>query len=215
MGYLDKSTITVDAVLTKQGRKLLAGGEGLNIRWFTLHDVGINYTTWNPAHLSGSANFGDAIEGLPQLEALPHAEYLYRSRLYTAQRGTTRLPVLLTTPQREDEFFSDEPITITVSTRLAPEETQYHLIIPDRSIIRCSSHSMVPIAGVANQFVNSANIPFAVMCSGAGPFTIVAEPDGLARTIPITVIGQLTGAYKTLFIDVPANLLEQDNTDLT
>ena len=123
--------------------------------------------------------------------------------------------MLLTTPNRTDEFFSTEPIAVTVSTRLAPEETQYHLIIPDRSIIRCSSHTMTPIAGVSTQFVNSANIPFAVMSSGAGPFTLVAEPDGVARTIPITLVGQLTGAYKTLFLDVPANLKEFANTDLT
>jgi hypothetical protein len=214
MGYLDKSTVTVDAILTKQGRKLLADGVGLNIRWFTLHDVGINYTLWNPNHTSGSAFYGEAIEELPQLEALPHAEYLYRSRIYTAQRGTTRLPVLLTTPQRTDTFFSDEPLTIIVSTRLAPEETEYHLVIPDRSIISCVSHTMVPVAGVTEQFVNEANIPYAVMSTGASPFKIVAEPDGVARTIPITLVGTKTGAYKTLFIDVPANLLEYENTDL-
>ena len=39
MGYLDNSTIVVDAVLTKQGRKLLALGQGLNISYFTLSDT--------------------------------------------------------------------------------------------------------------------------------------------------------------------------------
>ena len=31
MGYLDSTTVTVDAILTKQGRKLLAQGNALNI----------------------------------------------------------------------------------------------------------------------------------------------------------------------------------------
>ena len=36
MGYLDNSTVVVDAILTKEGRKLLATGNALNIRYFTL-----------------------------------------------------------------------------------------------------------------------------------------------------------------------------------
>jgi len=43
MGYLDGSTITVDAVLTKQGRKLLAQGQSLGIQGFCLSDTGIDY----------------------------------------------------------------------------------------------------------------------------------------------------------------------------
>ena len=36
MGYLDNSTIVVDAVLTKEGRRRLANGQGLDIRFFSL-----------------------------------------------------------------------------------------------------------------------------------------------------------------------------------
>jgi len=96
MGYLDKSAVTVDAILTKQGRKLLAQGQGLNITHFSLHDNGVDYTTWNPDHPSGSAYYGEAIEGTPQPEALPSAEYLYKNRLVSYERGTTRLPVINT-----------------------------------------------------------------------------------------------------------------------
>ena len=61
MGYLDNSTIVVDAILTKHGRKLLASGQGLNIQYFTVSDTGIDYTLWNPDHPSGSAYYGEAI----------------------------------------------------------------------------------------------------------------------------------------------------------
>ena len=38
MGYLDKTTITVDAILTKKGRELLAkGSEFFNITQFYLN----------------------------------------------------------------------------------------------------------------------------------------------------------------------------------
>ena len=44
MGYLDKTTITVDAILTKKGRELLAqGSEFFNITQFALADDEIDY----------------------------------------------------------------------------------------------------------------------------------------------------------------------------
>ena len=44
MGYLDNSSITVDAVLTKKGREILKDGKNLNITSFTLSDSGVDYT---------------------------------------------------------------------------------------------------------------------------------------------------------------------------
>jgi len=54
MGYLDKSIITVDAILTKKGRELLARGDGsFKITQFALADDEIDYTLYNPSHPSG------------------------------------------------------------------------------------------------------------------------------------------------------------------
>ena len=50
MGYLDNSSITVDAVLTKKGREILKDGGNLNITSFTLSDTGVDYTLWNTDH---------------------------------------------------------------------------------------------------------------------------------------------------------------------
>ena len=79
MGYLDNSSITVDAVLTKKGREILKDGGNLNISSFTLSDTGIDYTLWNPDHPSGSAFYGEALENLPGLESSVHAEYNLRN----------------------------------------------------------------------------------------------------------------------------------------
>ena len=92
MGYLDNSTIVVDAVLTKQGRKLLALGQGLNISYFTLTDTGIDYSLWNPDHPSGSAYYGEAIENLPNLEALPNSAYFMRNNLLSLSRDVKAMP---------------------------------------------------------------------------------------------------------------------------
>ena len=45
MGYLDNTSITVDAILTNKGRELLAqGGTSFNITQFALGDDEIDYT---------------------------------------------------------------------------------------------------------------------------------------------------------------------------
>ena len=94
MGYLDNSSITVDAVLTKKGREILKNGGNLNITSFTLSDTGVDYSLWNPDHPSGSAFYGEAIENLPQLEASVHAEYNLRNRLITLNQNTVAIPAL-------------------------------------------------------------------------------------------------------------------------
>ena len=92
MGYLDNSTIVVDAVLTKEGRQRLSQGNGLNITHFTLSDSGVDYRLWNPDHPSGSAYYGEAIENLPSLEAIPRGEFYMRNKLITLGPNVTGLP---------------------------------------------------------------------------------------------------------------------------
>ena len=59
MGYLDNSIVTVDAILTKKGRELLARGDGsFKITQFALADDEIDYTLYNPSHPSGSSFYG-------------------------------------------------------------------------------------------------------------------------------------------------------------
>ena len=92
MGYLDNSTIVVDAVLTKEGRQRLAQGNSLNISYFSLSDSGVDYRLWNPDHPSGSAFYGEAIENLPSLEAIPRSEFYMRNKLITLSQDITGLP---------------------------------------------------------------------------------------------------------------------------
>ena len=95
MGYLDNSSITVDAVLTKKGREILKNGGNLNITSFTCTDTGVDYRLWNPDHPSGSAFYGEAIENLPMLEASQHAEYNLRNRLISLNQNTVAIPALV------------------------------------------------------------------------------------------------------------------------
>lgn len=95
MGYLNNGIITVDAILTKKGRELLARGDGdFKITQFALSDDEIDYTLYNSSHPSGSAFYGEAIEALPTLEAFPDESQIMKYKLTTLPRGTARLPVI-------------------------------------------------------------------------------------------------------------------------
>jgi hypothetical protein len=95
MGYLDNSIVTVDAILTKKGRELLAKGDGsFRITQFALSDDEIDYTLYNPQHPNGSSFYGEAIENLPLLEAFPDETQIMKYKLTTLPRGTAKLPIL-------------------------------------------------------------------------------------------------------------------------
>ena len=95
MGYLSNAVVTVDAILTKKGRELLARGDGsFKITQFALADDEIDYTLYNPNHISGSAYYGEAIEAMPLLEAFPDENQIMKYKLATLPRGTAKLPIL-------------------------------------------------------------------------------------------------------------------------
>ena len=94
MGYLDGSTITVDAILTGEGRKKLANGAGLGITKFSLGDDGVDYKLWNVNHASGSSYYGEAINDLPNLEAITDSHVGMRYHLLTMDRDRVFLPNL-------------------------------------------------------------------------------------------------------------------------
>ena len=95
MGYLNNQVVTVDAILTKKGRELLAKNDGsFQITQFALSDDEIDYTLYNPTHPSGSAFYGEAIDNMPLLEAFPIETQIMKYKLATLPRGTAKLPVL-------------------------------------------------------------------------------------------------------------------------
>ncbi len=95
MGYLNNQVVTVDAILTKKGRELLAKNDGsFRITQFALADDEIDYTLYNPTHPSGSAYYGEAIANMPLLEAFPDESQIMKYKLATLPRGTAKLPVL-------------------------------------------------------------------------------------------------------------------------
>lgn len=119
MGYLNNSIITVDAILTKKGRELLARGDGsFKITQFALSDDEIDYTLYNPVHPSGSALYGEAIENMPLLEAFPDETQIMKYKLTTLPRGTSKLPVL-------DIGYSSVTLKQGASLAITPQTLNY------------------------------------------------------------------------------------------
>ena len=119
MGYLNNSVVTVDAILTKKGRELLARGDGsFKITQFALADDEIDYTLYNPQHPSGSALYGEAIENMPLLEAFPDETQIMKYKLTTLPRGTSKLPVL-------DIGYSSISLKQGASLALTPQTLNY------------------------------------------------------------------------------------------
>lgn len=119
MGYLDNSIVTVDAILTKKGRELLARGDGsFRITQFALADDEIDYTLYNPSHPQGSAYYGEAIEAMPLLEAFPDETQIMKYKLTTLPRGTAKLPIL-------DLGFSAIRLKQGASLAITPQTLNY------------------------------------------------------------------------------------------
>ena len=119
MGYLNNQVVTVDAILTKKGRELLAKNDGsFRITQFALADDEIDYTLYNPNNEKGSAYYGEAIDNMPLLEAFPDGNQMMKYKLATLPRGTAVLPVL-------DLGYSSISLKQGASISITPQTLNY------------------------------------------------------------------------------------------
>ena len=215
MGYLDNSTIVVDAVLTKQGRKLLALGQGLNISYFTLTDTGVDYSLWNPDHPSGSAYYGEAIENLPNLEALPNSAYFMRNNLLSLSRDVKAMPYITLNAAGIGQAASytwDEGSapTLGINIRIenvTSETVGWQMVVPDSSLIDVGGPwTQSAIGGNVQQYLNEQEISNAVVyeaSAGTNSIEIDRVNTTTTRTLLLTFISKSTGAYKHYNLTMP------------
>ena len=137
MGFLNNTAVTLDAILTRKGRELLARGDGtFKITQFALSDDEIDYTLYNPNHPSGSGFYGEAIDNMPLLEAFPDETQVMKYKLVTLPRGTARMPVLdigySSISFKQGTAFSIRPQTLNyLSQTQAYETSGYTFTISD------------------------------------------------------------------------------------
>ena len=114
MGFLDNTSITVDAILTKKGRELLSRGQNeFRITKFALADDEIDYNLYDTSHPNGTNFYSAVIENMPLLEAFVDENQLMRYKLSTLPKETNKLPILeLPSPSLS---FNGAGITSTIS----------------------------------------------------------------------------------------------------
>jgi hypothetical protein len=127
MGYLDNSSITVDAVLTKRGRELLSknnnngnGSSKFQITMFALGDDEIDYSLFNESHPNGTQYAAEAIENMALIEAIPNGLYSMNSKLITLGRGSNSIPYIVPSVDSvgaNGTFIQGDAITFSGQTK--------------------------------------------------------------------------------------------------
>lgn len=236
MGYLDGSSVTVDAILTNKGRELLAAGGTLRITKFALSDDEIDYDLWNSAHTLGTNYYGAVIEGMPVLEALPDETQMLRYKLVTLPKDVIGIPVISVSPA-SILFTSLQQQTVVVPATLnltgGNSTLGYTAILSDDTV---ATLEVAPDGGLASFTQAGTNNTLADVQSQANvsgvtsflddevtgittagktivktgtKFVVKAKPINGPRTkrALLTIIGNETGGFKTISIQVdPTNL---------
>jgi hypothetical protein len=208
MGYLNNSAITIDAILTKKGRELLARGrDEFKITQFALADDEIDYDLYNPEHPNGSAFYGAAIENMPILEALPDETQMMKYKLVTLPKGTARIPVV-SVAQNAIILQANQTTIIkpdTVNFAGGNRQFGYTVILSDSDAAEIRVTQGLGRAGAAAtvpQFIGDNEAAQSVTVSGV-EFEIVAKEQYDANaTATIIVIGNETGGRTTIDLTV-------------
>ena len=214
MGYLDNSTIIVDAVLTKKGREALARQDGsFRITQFALGDDEIDYTLYNPTHPSGSAYYGQAIENMPLLEAFPDEQQIMKYKLVTLPRGTAKMPILdlgytaitlkqgaslAITPQTlnylgEGQLFETSGYTATIGdVRTMASFTATGIDTPaanaaNQTVTLGTSVSKTIVGTSINLKATTVNTLFGSNSALYTTITVTGRDSGARLTIPVTI----------------------------
>ena len=215
MGYLSNTVVTVDAILTKKGRELLARGDGsFKITQFALADDEIDYTLYNPNHTSGSAFYGEAIEAMPLLEAFPDETQIMKYKLTTLPRGTAKLPILDLgyaairlkqgasldiTPQTlnylgSSQTFESSGYTATIAdARVLNSFNGVGVNTPDATALNSTTTlgtnvSKTVIGTSINLTATTVNTLFGSNTQLQTTITIIGRDSGARVTIPVTII---------------------------
>jgi hypothetical protein len=203
MGYLDNSSVTVDAILTLKGRELLAqGSSAFNITQFALGDDEIDYRLWNPEHPLGTSFYGAAIESLPITEAIPDETQALRFKLLTLPKQSVAIPVI-SVGNTSITLNANASATINPNTTLSGNsQFGYTAILSDSTVATLTV--LQPLANTNIQPVQIGYNQDAQSISAVGfAFEITGKVNTVSdKTATITIIGNETGGSVTINLTV-------------
>ena len=215
MSFLNNQLVTIDAVLTKKGRELMARNDGsFQITQFALADDEIDYTLYNPNHPSGSAFFGEAIEKMPLLQAFTDETQNLKYKLVTLPRGTSKLPVLnlgyTTVTLRQSAALTITPQTLNYLGAVSTfEPSGYLMTIGDSRYVSTFRGTGIDTTGlnVTTNVPNTSGASLSISQIGTS-FSLIATTlntlypsnsvAGATITTTLTCIGRDSGARITI-----------------
>jgi len=198
MGYLNNAVVTVDAILTKKGRELLAKNDGtFRITQFALADDEIDYTLYNPLHPSGSSYYGQAIDNMPLLEAFPDETQIMKYKLVTLPRGTARMPILdlgyTSIVIKQGASLAITPQTLNYAGGNTFESSGYTVTISD-------VRTMSTFEGVGINTAGAVALNSTTTLGTNVSKTVVGTTINLRATTVNTLFGTNTAIYATLTV---------------
>jgi hypothetical protein len=232
MGYLDNSSVTVDAILTNKGRQILAAGGQLNITKFALSDDEIDYDLWNPAHTLGTNYYGAVIENMPVLEGLPDETQMLRYKLVTLPKTAIGIPVIEVQPSAISFTSLTNVVLVNPSTinfpgannnlgytavlsddTIATLEVTQAVNTPSGQAIRADSTQVGSVTTFLDDEATGTTTAGKSITRVGTQFRVtpVAQSDlSTVRRALLTIIGNETGGFKTISITLnPRDFLAQ------
>lgn len=205
MGYLDNNVKTINAVLTKKGREILAKRGSLKITSFALSDDEIDYRLYNPNHPQGSEFYDVAIRNTPIFEPITDQTQILKYKLVTLPSGVTKIPTVqvgmdainvkstykgetILVPSTNPSYNSTLGYTAILNDRNAGTiigegiASNINVTIPSFIGDVSSATSQVAV-GLRFRFVPNSSLSETVSTT----LTIVGNESGGSQSVPVTI----------------------------
>ena len=206
MGFLNNTTVTVDAILTKKGRELLAQGtEAFNITKFALSDDEVDYNLFDVTHPNGSDSFGKVIENMPLLEAIPDENHVMRYKLITLPKNTIKMPIVSVSIDSITFNASEgvnQPARLVTATTANVTDSSYTFILHDQSVasMTVSEGAGSGVGATTPFFLGEDDAPNSKTVVATSVNINVGAPVNNVKATQLTIIGNDTGATKSITI---------------
>ncbi len=207
MSFLDNNTITIDAVLTKKGRQILAQTGNLNITSFALADDEIDYTLYDSNHPNGSAFYDIALRNTPVFEPLTDETQVMKYKLVTLNQGVTAIPIITIAQDKilvPRDYTGD--IIINPSTNPAYNlQDGYTAVLGNKAVgvlIVQQTNAINSTSNTIPTFAGDINTTSAQVAVG-NSFRFVPNSNlGKTTTTNLTIIGNESGGSTSIEVTV-------------
>ena len=212
MGFLNNTTVTVDAILTKKGRELLAQGtNAFNITKFALADDEVDYRLYDTSHPNGTDYYGAVIEAMPLLEAFPDENHVMRYKLVTLPKNTQKMPVLNIQPDSitftAGGGLMQPKVTVSPTTANVADAS-YTFILHDQSVASMTVGAAAGGGGGAGAttpfFLGEDDVPnsktIVAKTARIGVLPLSATSTTTGKSTQLTVVGNDTGATTSITV---------------